>query len=191
MLVPISALLRHQAKASLHSSSHFSTLVPTEVVPKAAKLSCGSDQPETPSTWLYKAPTLNFDWSKTHGGNYSEPGTPQLSCPAYGTQVVVACQSEVSPLSGFTTKYSFCTGSCCIIELIENFPLQSSSVMGSKPLERNTVILLRNMSFSVIIRVESEDSRFSMLDCIKFAQLLNFTYTVGSKRLKMKLQKSS
>ncbi|KAF6158279.1 hypothetical protein GIB67_001350 [Kingdonia uniflora] len=107
MLVPISALLRHQAKASLYSSSRFSTLVPTEVVPKAAKLSCGSDQPKTPSARPYEAPTPSFDWSKTHGGNNSEPGTPQLNNPAYGTRVVVAYQSEVSPLSGFTTKCSF------------------------------------------------------------------------------------
>ncbi|KAF6151088.1 hypothetical protein GIB67_042423 [Kingdonia uniflora] len=161
MLVPISAILRHHAKASLYSSSRFSTLVPTEVVPKAAKLSCRSDQPRTPSARPYEAPTLSSDWSKTRGGNYSEPGTPQLSSPTYanapspyvsptpgiqpitpgsacylpgtpgvqpmtpggvmppviGTQVVVACQSEVSPLSGFTTKYSFWTGSCCIIDL--------------------------------------------------------------------------
>ncbi|KAF6142943.1 hypothetical protein GIB67_003899 [Kingdonia uniflora] len=173
MLIPISALLRHQAKASLHSLSHFSTLVPTEVVPKAAKLACGSDQPGTPSARPYEAPTPSSDWSKTHGGNYSEPGTPQLNRPAYanaqspyvssspgiqpitpgsacylpgtpgvqpmtlegvmssviGTRIVVAYQSKVSPLSDFTTKCSFWTGSCCIIELTKNFPLRSSSVV--------------------------------------------------------------
>ncbi|KAF6135115.1 hypothetical protein GIB67_040426 [Kingdonia uniflora] len=46
-----------------------------------------------------------------------------------GTRVVVAYQSKVSPLSGFTTKCSFWTGSCCIIELVENFPLRSPFVV--------------------------------------------------------------
>ncbi|KAF6176843.1 hypothetical protein GIB67_026530 [Kingdonia uniflora] len=130
-------------------------------------------KPGTPSLRPYGVPTPSSDWSEARGGNYSEPGTPQLSSPAYanapspyvpsipgiqpitpgftcylpgtpgvppmthggvilpviGTRVTVAYQNEVSPLSGFTTKCSFWTGSCCLIELAENFPLRSSSVV--------------------------------------------------------------
>ncbi|KAF6151406.1 hypothetical protein GIB67_020630 [Kingdonia uniflora] len=183
MLVPISALLRHQAKASLYSSSRFSTLVPTEVVPRAVKLSWGSDQPGTPAR-TYEAPTLSSDWSKTHGSNYSEPGTPQLSSPAYA--------NAPSPYVPSTPGIQLITpGSACYLPGTPGVqPMTPGGVM-PPVIGTRVVVAPENMSFGAIIRVESEDSSFSMLNFIKFAQLLNFTFTVGSKRLKMKLQKSS
>ncbi|KAF6166801.1 hypothetical protein GIB67_005677 [Kingdonia uniflora] len=54
------------------------------------------NQPRTPSVRPYEAPTLSSDWSKTHGSNYSEPGTPQLSSPAYAN----ASSSYVSSTPG-------------------------------------------------------------------------------------------
>ncbi|KAF6150289.1 hypothetical protein GIB67_033988, partial [Kingdonia uniflora] len=43
-------------------------------------------QPRTPSAGPYEAPTPSSDWSKTHGGNYSNPRTPQLNISAYANK---------------------------------------------------------------------------------------------------------
>ncbi|KAF6161860.1 hypothetical protein GIB67_002570 [Kingdonia uniflora] len=101
--------------------------------------SCGAATPQnlpgTPFARQYEAPTPSSSWSKTPGGNYSEPGVPQLSSPAYGstcylpgtlgvqpmtpggvmlpaigTRVVVAYQSETK-LLGQMVYYVLTTGS--------------------------------------------------------------------------------
>ncbi|KAF6152897.1 hypothetical protein GIB67_033468 [Kingdonia uniflora] len=220
-------------------------------------------QPGTPSARPYEAPTLSFDWSKTHGSNYSEPGTPQLSSPAYA--------NTPSPYVSSTPSIQhIIPDSACYLPGTPGVqPMPPGGVMPPVIGNMSYMILFylnKNMSFSAIIRVESEVFRvlnvsilsshslkvwnekalifyfadgvrsylqskllgqmlyyvlttgsgqltlgeeysyitqvyelrcnytrgkFSMLDCIKFAQLVNFTFTVGSKRLKMKLQKFS